>query len=374
MSVTFLPGNMVDQRSKAPQPMEVWSSHIVRAGEIAEAIAVLSKGATGPDGRREASTVHPSSCKPGLGLSPGIAVLFGILLPGEQTRPRRHNASGFSMALGGKGRVTVEDRDFELSPRDSWNTPGMHVETIFNTGTEPLTYISYSNAPLLQKLEVFYEEYDPEQGADAAKDSQVVAEFSKKIARAKEIAGGPVPVGSSGATLLPYEHLIDPDFVETHSLHWRWDDVAPHLGLVRSLKSGYTGRPLWCLYNPATGTKNGTTFSFFATVTSAGPNFTGPAHRHVSAAINFILDGSGYSIVEGVRLDWEAGDIMLSAPGWAAHGHATNDDGAVILTVQDHPLHIGMESLIWQENIKGGPILTLGAQEGFQTNLAEIEE
>ncbi|MCI4644390.1 MAG: cupin domain-containing protein [Hyphomonadaceae bacterium] len=369
-----LPGKMIDQRGFSARETEVWSSHMIRSGEIAEAIGMLSQGPAGRDGRREALVAHPSSQEPGIGLSPGIAVAFGVLLPGETTRPRRHNASSFTMALSGTAKVEVGDRSFDVTARDSWNTPGMRVETLTNTGPEPFTYVSYSNAPLLQKLEVFYEEFDPAVGDKAVAESEVATSFSTKIARAKEAAGGPVDVGESGAMLLPYEHLIDPDFVESHALLWRWEDLADHLGLVRSLTTGYTGRPLWCLYNPATGTRNGTTFSFFATMTAAGPNFTGPAHKHVSAAINYILDGSGYSIVDGVRLDWEAGDIMLSAPGWAPHGHATKGEGAVILTIQDHPLHIGMESLIWQEDIKGGPILTLGSQAGFETNLAEIRE
>ena len=374
MTSNTLPGKMIDQRKFSPRQTKVWSSHIVRGEEIAEAIGMLSKGSSGPDSRREALVAHPSSTEPGIGLSPGIAVAFGVLLPGEQTRWRRHNASSFTMVLGGEAQVDVGDRQFDVRVRDSWNTPGMHAEKVTNAGAVPFTYVTYSNVPLLRKLEVFYEEFDPAEGADAASASEVAALFSSKMARAKEAAGEAVPVGDSGAMLLPYEHLIDPDFVESNALLWRWEDLADHLGLVRSLKTGYTGRPLWCLYNPATGIRNGTTFSFFATMTAAGPNFTGPAHKHVSAAINYILDGSGYSIVDGVRLDWSAGDIMLSAPGWAPHGHATKGEGAVILTIQDHPLHIGMESLIWQEDIKGGPILTLGSQAGFQTNLAEIRE
>jgi len=373
MTTHTLPGKMIDQRSFSAQSTDVWSSHLVRGSEISDALTMLSDGPCGSDGRREALVVHPSSVEPGLGLSPGIAVVFGVLLPGERTRPRRHNASSFTMALSGSAQARIGDRAFNVRARDCWNTPGMRVETILNNGTEPFTYVSYSNSPLLRKLEVFYEEYDPAEGEEAAADSQIASTYSSKIASAKEAAGGAIPVGDSGAMLLPYEHLIDPDFVESRPLLWQWDEVAEHLGIVRSLKTGYTGRPLWCLYNPATGIRNGTTFSFFATITAAGPNFTGPAHKHVSAAINYILDGSGYSIVDGVRLEWEAGDIMLSAPGWAPHGHATKDDGAVILTIQDHPLHIGMESLIWQEDIKGGPILTLGSEAGFGTNLATVQ-
>ena len=55
--------------------------------------------------------------------------------------------------------------------------------------------------------------------------------------------------------------------------------------------------------------------------------------------------------------------MLLSAPGWSEHAHFVSPDGASVLTIQDHPLHIGMESLIWQERMDG-PILTLGSQPG----------
>jgi hypothetical protein len=65
---------------------------------------------------------------------------------------------------------------------------------------------------------------------------------------------------------------------------------------------------------------------------------------------------------------------MLSAPGWSVHGHYISPDGARILTVQDHPLHISAGSLVWQEDLEGGAILTLGGQAGFETNLAEFRD
>ena len=58
-----------------------------------------------------------------------------------------------------------------------------------------------------------------------------------------------------------------------------------------------------------------------------------------------------------------AGDLLLSAPSWSEHAHFIHPQGASVLTVQDHPLHIGMESLIWQERMDG-PILTPGSEAG----------
>jgi gentisate 1,2-dioxygenase len=357
---------LLDLRQFHERPSDVWPVFVVSKSEIGARLDALKSGSAGDDGRREALVVHPSSREPGLGLAPGITVTYGVLLPGEKTTARRRNATSFNLILSGSARARVGVRELELEKWDSWVVPGMQTETLENDGEEPCVYIAYSNAALLRKLEGYYEEFFA-----TVPDAQARGDGHAAGSRARDLAGPPIPIGDDGAMLLPYEHLIDPDHVESNPLHWRWQDVAPHLGLVRSLQRGYTGRPLWCLYNPATGARNGTTASFFATVTSAAPNFVTPVHRHVSAAINLILEGDGWSIVDGKRVDWAAGDIMLSAPGWAPHGHAIGSTGAIIITVQDHPLHIGMESLIWQEELKDGPILTLGAEAGFESNLSE---
>ena len=71
----------------------------------------------------------------------------------------------------------------------------------------------------------------------------------------------------------------------------------------------------------------------------------------------------------GLQVD--PGDLMLSAPGWAVHNHASYDDYVYELTVQDQPLNIYMESLLWQESMKA-PAALLGAQPGFDTNAGKL--
>jgi hypothetical protein len=53
------------------------------------------------------------------------------------------------------------------------------------------------------------------------------------------------------------------------------------------------------------------------------------------------------------------------------HAHHTEDEHTSALTVQDHPLQIAMESLIWQERMEE-PIRALGSQKGFESNLASL--
>jgi gentisate 1,2-dioxygenase len=57
---------------------------------------------------------------------------------------------------------------------------------------------------------------------------------------------------------------------------------------------------------------------------------------------------------------------MLSAPGWAVHNHASYDDYVYELTIQNQPLTIAMESLLWQENLKSRR--RCWVQMGFDTN------
>jgi gentisate 1,2-dioxygenase len=168
---------------------------------------------------------------------------------------------------------------------------------------------------------------------------------------------------------MPYELLINPPAVSVKPLHWPWEMVKAELEKLKGLGKGYQGRRLYLLYDPATGRTNGTTNSFFATITIRPANIADRPHRHISAAVNYYFAGKGYSVVEGKKYTWEAGDLMLSAPGWAIHNHASKDEPVYELTVQDQPLHIAMGSLLWQEDLRRSPRL-LGVNSGFTTNRA----
>ena len=63
---------------------------------------------------------------------------------------------------------------------------------------------------------------------------------------------------------------------------------------------------------------------------------------------------------------------MLSAPGWGVHNHASYDEAVYELTIQDQPLNIFMESLLWQEDLKH-PFTVLGTHAGFETNKEKLQ-
>jgi len=103
---------------------------------------------------------------------------------------------------------------------------------------------------------------------------------------------------------------------------------------------------------------------------------TGQAQRLEDEASALLDDGETGDVKfddEGAEGDGMAverdRDLMLSAPGWAVHNHASYDDYVYELTVQDQALNIAMESLLWQESLKL-PMAVLGVQEGVGTNRA----
>jgi mannose-6-phosphate isomerase-like protein (cupin superfamily) len=50
-------------------------------------------------------------------------------------------------------------------------------------------------------------------------------------------------------------------------------------------------------------------------------------HRHQGGLVIYVLEGKGYSIVEGERKDWEKGDLVLlpMKPGGVEHQHFNSD-------------------------------------------------
>ncbi len=76
-----------------------------------------------------------------------------------------------------------------------------------------------------------------------------------------------------------------------------------------------------------------------------------PPHRHNSMAIYHILQGKGYTVVEGTKYRWEKSDT-LTCPAWASHEHlAEGDEDTIMYVVQDMPMLAASRTLFWEEPI-----------------------
>src|SRR3984957_13256115 len=350
-----------DRSGQTPKSPELWPAVVIPKEAIDAEVARLASLPRPANGRRRSLITHPLA-KFSHGLAPGIEVALDVLLPGERTVPYRQNSTQVNFVIGGAGHSVIGGKRFDVKLFDVWNTPSMHAYWHGNDGKEPLVRLTYSNGALLEMMNIHYVEENPPP-VEAVKHEELSEDDQKR----RVSPYGTFKLSEDGAYLMPYEALINPPAVESKALHWPWEKVKPELDKLEALGKDYVGRRLYMLYNPMTGRTNGCTPSFFATMTIRPPKIVDRPHRHSSAAINYYFHGTGHSTVEGKHFEWKAGDLMLTAPGWAVHNHASHDDYVYELTVQDQPLNIAMESLLWQESLKL-PMAVLGQETGFGTN------
>jgi gentisate 1,2-dioxygenase len=79
------------------------------------------------------------------------------------------------------------------------------------------------------------------------------------------------------------------------------------------------------------------------------PGESAPSHRHTSNALRVIIEGEGaYSIVDGVKMPMNAGDVVLT-PGGHYHGHGHDGNGpSYWLDCLDVPLTYLLEPMYFQ--------------------------
>src|ERR1700761_4800933 len=120
---------------------------------------------------------------------------------------------------------------------------------------------------------------------------------------------------------------------------WHYDDVKSLVlesgGLITAEEAQ---RRVLVLENPALHGESKATNTLFAGIQMILPNEVAPAHRHVSSAIRFVLDGEGaYTAVEGEKAYMSRGDFVITA-NWAPHDHGNTSDKPMLwLDVLDFP-------------------------------------
>jgi len=102
----------------------------------------------------------------------------------------------------------------------------------------------------------------------------------------------------------------------------------------------HTGSPFDCVIleytNPLTGGPAMPTIACYVQVLRPGQHTE--AHRHVCCTNYHVIEGSGYSLVGGKRLEWEDKDVF-TVPTWTLHEHAnTGREPAFLFSFTDAPV------------------------------------
>ncbi len=89
-------------------------------------------------------------------------------------------------------------------------------------------------------------------------------------------------------------------------------------------------------------------------------------HFHVNEAVFYILDGQGFEIHDGVRHEWEAGDVAV-VPNHTVHQHNTADPArpARVLVMKTKPMFIFM-NMLFQKTVIPRPKEPSPTGAGFE--------
>lgn len=132
---------------------------------------------------------------------------------------------------------------------------------------------------------------------------------------------------------------------------WRWDDLKPRLDEVLRDPLRRADRRFIALVSDDTGEAGGVFPSIFLGIQTFAPGEHIVPHRHNSYALYHIIEGEGYSVLDGQRFDWKKGDTF-ACPPMASHEHInTGMVPAIQYVIQDMPARAMDRNLVWEEPI-----------------------
>lgn len=135
---------------------------------------------------------------------------------------------------------------------------------------------------------------------------------------------------------------------------WEYRRVRPYLlEACELISTEEAERRVLVLENPGLAGQSRITPSLFAGLQIILPGEVAPAHRHVAAALRFIIEGKdAYTAVEGERTMMEPGDFVIT-PSWTWHDHG-NESGQPMVWLDGLDMHIvNLLSTSFRENYPG---------------------
>lgn len=355
---TFLDQTLVSEATS-----QVWPALKVSREQIEAEVARLVALPEPADGSvRRSLIVHPNSRF--RSLTPTIRVAIEVILPGERTSVTTRSSSSVELCIGGAGVAEVDGTRFETSKHDTWSVPNLTAKWHEAAGNAPYVRLVFSDEPLLEYLAAHYvnNDYRAAVGDGTEHVREPMADFAY-----------PMPTG--GGSLKTYAGLMDPEVVRHRPKHWKWNEVKAYLDGLDKSGPDYRSAIIALLWDDATGRSNGSTNTLTAFISGGfdptwieGKYRMARSHRHSMAAINYAFAGDWQTVVEGERIRWSEGDLVLTAPAWALHTNGSCSQQPYTFAMQDAALMASMNASVVQEYVGQQPIL-IGSHSGFNTSI-----
>lgn len=300
--------------TKDPHPSAMpwlWRrSRLVPLAERSHDLVTISRGGD----RRVLAMANP-----GLGGRPfATSTLWAAVqyLGGRERAPgHRHTPGAVRFVMEGEGTFTTVDGDAcDMSAGDLILTPPWQWHDHQNNSDQPMLWFDGLDLPLVAHLDaIFFEPYPVE-------DMQPVR--GHNLSEGVFGGRGILPAGVAAPDSPAYSPL----------LVYRWPDTARQLAAMAALSA----EPMVTAeyVNPLTGASVLPTIGCFAHLLAPGRRT--PTHRTVGSSVFVVFRGRGYSVIDGLRFDWQDGDIFV-VPSWAAVDHCGETESQ-LFSVTDAPV------------------------------------
>jgi gentisate 1,2-dioxygenase len=215
---------------------------------------------------------------------------YQLIKPGETALAHHHTPAALRIILEGEGTYTVVEGDrVEMRPGDVLLTPSWtwHEHAALDDADE-CYWVDILDVPLVHLLEPMFFERHPD-GLQA-----------------------------------------DPRDLDESPIAFRWTDSQARLAAeTESPEHGMAEREIE-LGSPAMPT-------IALHVQQMGAGFASVTRRTTASSIFTVLEGRGETVVDGVTLPWERGDVV-AVPAWRPYQHVVHED-AHLVRASDEPVY-----------------------------------
>ncbi|MGZ3630424.1 MAG: cupin domain-containing protein [Ktedonobacteraceae bacterium] len=253
---------------------------------------------------------------PGLkGLPFTSTTLWGALQylgPRESAPAHRHTPSAIRFVLSGSGVYTTVNGDAcDMEAGDLILTPNWNWHDHNNQSEKPMVWFDGLDLPLLTTLESIFFENHPDQLQRVESHNRSEKGFAgvglRELRASSPVAHSPL-------------------------LRYRWGETERTLEALHQARGGSMSSLEFV--NPLTGSPVVSTFA--CEMHRIYPGERTATGRKTGSSVYVVFQGSGYSVINGIRFEWGPGDIFVT-PSWASVDHEASER-ADLFAISDRPV------------------------------------
>ena len=253
----------------------------------------------------------------------GGCVLIGEIPVGRKTGRHCHGEESIYI-LEGRGYSLIGGKRYSWQAGDCMQVYSEVPHQHFNTGAGPARYLQAMLAPLERFMGIL--NYVQESEAGPLSEQEILEHAALPEGDVGAVYSGEVPredVGvSPGPVEDPYErtqrireagraYLAGRVILRKQDMQWKPTKQAGMRCALITHERGFSYR--------------GVNFSL---INEVPPHWHTGRHIHAEAMI-YVLEGKGYSIIDGKRYDWEAGDLLHVQGPHTDHQHFNTEESPV---------------------------------------------